>query len=304
MAIANTRINPLFLKDCLENNAGILIAGSKVYAALCMSNATVDAQNPTTEAGATLDECDGAGYARVTLANPVITIHETNRKVKCKWDSFTFSGVGASTRAIDGICLIYDKDGTSSAATNLILGTINVTNITADGSDIEITMADEMFSWTAAITNNSAWNLEFLKAALSGTVDINNGTSAMFADLVMTNNVTDAQNPSPATEAAVTTPDVHDGANYVRKTIVPTITFDATDDVELDFPDITWTALGAGTRSAAGVLVYYSADGTDTAATNVPVITDRAASTRASSGNDFKYTFNAEGVGKGTVVAS
>jgi len=64
-------------------------------------------------------------------------------------------------------------------------------------------------------------------------------------------------------------------ANYVRKNVidtVPTITYDDTNEwVDVDMPDITWTALGAGGTAITDLMVAFDNDTTaGTDANQVP----------------------------------
>jgi len=63
-------------------------------------------------------------------------------------------------------------------------------------------------------------------------------------------------------------------ANYVRKNVIdttPTITYDDTNEwVDVDMPDITWTALGAGGTAITDLMVAFDPD--TTAGTDSTVI--------------------------------
>lgn len=76
--------------------------------------------------------------------------------------------------------------------------------------------------------------------------------------LLMTNTTADTENDGIDFVADFTTLDEFDGANYVRKVLASTAVAvdDANDRAGFDCADITWTALGAGTRSIAGLLVF------------------------------------------------
>ena len=76
--------------------------------------------------------------------------------------------------------------------------------------------------------------------------------------LLMTNTTADTENDGIVNVDDITTLDEFDGANYTRKALASeaVATDDANDRAGLDAADVTWTALGAGTRSIAGVLVY------------------------------------------------
>ena len=88
-----------------------------------------------------------------------------------------------------------------------------------------------------------------------------NGNLDLAADdirvaLLMTNTTADT-NEDAATLSALTL-DEQDGTNYVRKALTTeTVTQDDTNDLaKFDADDVTWTALGAGTRNTQGALVY------------------------------------------------
>lgn len=76
--------------------------------------------------------------------------------------------------------------------------------------------------------------------------------------LLSTNTTADTQNDALTFVSEITTLDEFDGANYVRKTLASgTVTKnDGSDRADLDFADVTWSALGAGTRSIQGILLY------------------------------------------------
>lgn len=91
--------------------------------------------------------------------------------------------------------------------------------------------------------------------------------------LLMTNTTADTENDGISFVDEIATLDEFDGANYVRKELsggVVTVN-DANDRGELDFADVTWTALGAGTRSIAGILVFEAPSGTGTGDEASPV---------------------------------
>lgn len=114
--------------------------------------------------------------------------------------------------------------------------------------------------------------------------------------LVMTNTTADTQTTA-ATLSAITTLDEYDGSGYVRKALTGEIVNqdDPNSRAEFDADDVTWTALGAGTRSAQAVLLYRHVDGT--AANDQPIaFIDTGGFPIAGNGGDLTIAWNAEGI--------
>jgi hypothetical protein len=84
------------------------------------------------------------------------------------------------------------------------------------------------------------------------------GATSLRIALLSTNTTADTENDGIEFISNLATLDEFDGANYVRKTLASGAVAkdDANDRAGLDFADVTWTALGAGTRSVQGVLLY------------------------------------------------
>lgn len=72
--------------------------------ALCMTNTTADTEEDVDflSGFTTLDECDGANYARVDLANVGLTRDDTNDVSFVDADDAVFSNLGAGTRQNQG----------------------------------------------------------------------------------------------------------------------------------------------------------------------------------------------------------
>lgn len=84
--------------------------------------------------------------------------------------------------------------------------------------------------------------------------------------LLSSNTTADTENDGIVYVDDITTLDEFDGANYTRKSLASEAVSkdDSNDRAALDAEDITWTALGAGTRNVVGVLVYkHVTDDTD-----------------------------------------
>lgn len=128
---------------------------------------------------------------------------------------------------------------------------------------------------------------------LSADLDLN--SHDMRVALLMSN--TTADTTQDATNLDDFTLDEYDGANYARKTLSgEVVNTDTTNDRgEFDATDISWTALGAGTRQAAGMLLYRHVDGT--AANDVAVAwIDSGGFPFSGNGGDVNVTWNAEGI--------
>ena len=134
---------------------------------------------------------------------------------------------------------------------------------------------------------------EAKRAILAGEIDLN--AHDIRIALLMTNTTADTENDGIVNVDDFTTLDEFDGANYVRKALTTEAVNkdDANDRAEFDADDVTWTALGAGTRSIAGILVFkfVTAD-TD----NVPIAWLEFSSVKTPDGSDFTVQWNAEGI--------
>jgi len=132
---------------------------------------------------------------------------------------------------------------------------------------------------------------------LSGDLDLN--AHDIRVALVMTNTTADTEEDA-GTLSAFSTLDEYDGANYARKALDnEAVNTDTTNDRgEFDADDITWTALGAGTRQAAALLLYRHVDGTAAADQPIAYIDTTSPSVMPFSGNggDVSVAWNAEGI--------
>lgn len=113
--------------------------------------------------------------------------------------------------------------------------------------------------------------------------------------LVMTNTTADTDQDAEFV-SSITTLDECDGANYVRKALAnQTALADlANNRGEFDADNITWTALGAGTRQNAGMVFYRHV--TNDADSTVIAYVDTGGFPFSSNGGDISVTFNAEGI--------
>ena len=93
------------------------IAAADLRAALLMSSTTADTDNDAVDFVddiGTLDECDGAGYAREALTTIAVSKDDANDRALLDADALAFGAIGAATRAVVGV-LVYVHVGADSA---------------------------------------------------------------------------------------------------------------------------------------------------------------------------------------------
>ena len=113
--------------------------------------------------------------------------------------------------------------------------------------------------------------------------------------LVMTNTTADTDQ-DVENIADITTLDEYDGANYVRKALAnQAVNEDAANNRgEFDADDVTWTALGAGTRQAQGMVLYRHV--TNDADAILVAFIDTGGFPFSGNGGNVTVTWNAEGI--------
>ncbi len=135
-----------------------------------------------------------------------------------------------------------------------------------------------------------------LSGLMDGTIDLD--TDDIRVRLVMTNTTCDTEVDKDYLDQ-FTTLDTMDGANYAEKALasesVTAVT--ATDRGKFDASDVTWTALGVGTRNVLAAVVYLF-DTNDAASVPIFYIDSGFNSPTgvAANGGDFKITWNADGI--------
>lgn len=78
-------------------------AGDDMRLFLCMTNTTFDTDVDTDQTGSyTLDEMDGANYARANLANQVVATDDANDRAEFDADDVVFTALGNGTRQVQG----------------------------------------------------------------------------------------------------------------------------------------------------------------------------------------------------------
>lgn len=102
----------MFTEAKRQYAAKLLGLGDDFRFALVMTNNTLLADRDALNLGAitTLDECDGAGYARVALANEAVAADNPNDRALFDADDVTFPGLGPGTRPNAGV-LLYKHVG-------------------------------------------------------------------------------------------------------------------------------------------------------------------------------------------------
>lgn len=104
----NTHFKYLMLQSYLN--------GKDIRVMLLMSNTTVDTEEDVDNVAAytTLDEMDGANYARKALANEAFSEDEANDRGEFDADNITWSSLGAGTREVKGM-LVYEYNAGGDA---------------------------------------------------------------------------------------------------------------------------------------------------------------------------------------------
>lgn len=127
----------------------------------------------------------------------------------------------------------------------------------------------------------------------SGNLDFS--TDDIRVVLVMTDTTVDTE-VDVTFLSAFTTLDEMDGANYARKPFAnETLTKDAPNNrSEFDADDITYTALGAGTRQVSGALLYLHV--TNDADSPAVAYIDDGGFPIIANGGDVTIQWNAEGI--------
>ena len=136
---------------------------------------------------------------------------------------------------------------------------------------------------------------EFKRGSAAAEIDLDTGGNTIRIALLMTNTTADTENDGITTVDGFTTLDEFDGANYARATLAnQAINKDDTNDrAEFDADDVTFSSLGAGTRSVQGILVFkFITDDTD----SVPIAFIDFTSDKTPDGSDFTVTWNSEGI--------
>lgn len=135
---------------------------------------------------------------------------------------------------------------------------------------------------------------EFKRANAAGEIDLN--ADDIRIHLCMTNSTAGTQNDGVVTVSNITTVDKFDGSGYVLKALANEAVNkdDANDRAEFDADDVTYTALGNGTRAAQGVLIHKYVDGTD--ANDLVIAYVQFSANQNPGGSDFTIQWNAEGI--------
>ncbi len=132
-----------------------------------------------------------------------------------------------------------------------------------------------------------------------GTLDLDETGDDMRIIMVMSNSTADTEKDKTTIVGGggpFTTLDECDGANYARKALASqTVTEDgANNRAEFDATNITWTALGVGTRQNIGLVLFKFVT---TDADSIPIAyIDTGGFPFDASGGDVTINWNAEGI--------
>lgn len=135
--MANFAYTP-FATDLLSGVFNLTEGIADVRAILVMTNTTADTDRDVEFVGdiTTLDEYDGANYARKVMANQVVTEDDPNNRGEFSADPFTYTALGAGTRNAQGL-VFYVHSGAD--ATNKLLFYSEFTPFNGNGGDVTIT---------------------------------------------------------------------------------------------------------------------------------------------------------------------
>ncbi|KKL25666.1 hypothetical protein LCGC14_2402990 [marine sediment metagenome] len=133
----------------------------------------------------------------------------------------------------------------------------------------------------------------FKRATAEKEIDLADDTIKI--RLVMSGTTCDTENDGIAFMGDFGTIDVADGANYAEKTLAAaTVTKDdANDRAEFDADDVTYTALGVGTRASTGAVVYFFSVND---AASIPICYIDFGGDVTHDGTDFVISWDAEGI--------
>jgi len=133
-AIVTTRVYNCGKEAILK---GLDLSSSTIKVALVMTNTTCDTENDGISVVGdftTLDEHNGSGYARQTLSGKTVTKQDANDRAKFSATDPVFASLGAGSRNVAGVLLIWDNGGTLVPISFHEYTTPRV----ADGTDFEV----------------------------------------------------------------------------------------------------------------------------------------------------------------------
>lgn len=121
--------------------AGIDFGTADLRMLLVMSNTTVDTEDDAVNLAGftTIDEYDGANYARADLAGVSVAKDATNNRSEVTFTAPTFSSLGAGTRQCQAAVVYLHVDGT--AANDIPLFYIDTGGFPFDGSGTDVTIS-------------------------------------------------------------------------------------------------------------------------------------------------------------------
>ena len=113
-----------------------------IRAMLVMTNTTADTEEDTefVSGFTTLDEMDGAGYARVALTGEAVAADTVNNRGEFTCDTITFPSVDAGTRQVAAMLLYRHVTNDADSIPIAYIDTLGVGSFpfTANGGDVQI----------------------------------------------------------------------------------------------------------------------------------------------------------------------
>lgn len=118
----------------------INFATDDIRVALVMTNTTADTEADVATMGgfSTLDEMDGAGYARQALTGEAVAADNANDRGEFDANNVTFAGVSAGTRQVAGIVLYRHVTNDADSVPIAFIDSGGFP-FTANGGDIVVT---------------------------------------------------------------------------------------------------------------------------------------------------------------------
>lgn len=130
-----------FKRAILAGEINMGSGGNDIREMLVMTNTTADTQEDSKFISdfTTLDEYDGANYARKAYANEAVAVDNPNNRGEFDADDVTYTSLGAGTRQAQAR-VIYKHVGADSA--NLVIAFVDTGGFpfTGNGGNVVVTM--------------------------------------------------------------------------------------------------------------------------------------------------------------------
>ena len=129
--------------DSVTGDLDLAEGQDDIRVALLMTNTTGDTDEESANVAAigTLDEMDGANYARKTLASQAVAIDTSNDRVEFDFEDLTWSSLGNGTRDVQGMLVLQHNTNDSDSIPIVFVEFSS--NQSPGGSDFTVTMDAE-----------------------------------------------------------------------------------------------------------------------------------------------------------------